>query len=113
MEINEIINNLKEIPTWGWFILAVIIVILFGDRKRWEYEVNISFIDNFGHGEIEIEASGNKLFKRERKRLEIELTLEPAAQNKQFDVFLNQNLIYTLSKHETRNKHVRINQSTT
>lgn len=109
MEINEFLNFLKDVPVWGWIIGAIIILIIFGDRKRWEYEVKILFPAGTGRGEIEIESVGNKIFKkREKKRIEIELDLEPAAQNKPYEVLLNGNRIHTITENETRSSRVRI-----
>ena len=109
MEINEILNFLKDVPVWGWIIVAIIILIIFGDRKRWEYEVKVLFPAGIGRGEIEIESVGNKIFKkREKKRIEIELDLEPDAQNKPYDIFLNGKRIHTITENETRSSRVRI-----
>jgi len=109
MDMNEILNFLLNVPVWAWIILAIIIVIIFGDRKRWEYEVKILFPAGIGRGEIEIEAVGNKIFKkREKKRVEIELDIEPAAQNKSYDIFLNGKKIHTITEKDTNSSRVRI-----
>lgn len=113
MNINDVIVFLQGVPVWAWVVFGIVVMIVFGDRKRWEYELNIPFTDGFGHGEIEIEASSNKLFKREKQVIEIELELEPDAQNKVYDIFLNGDLIYSLSEHDTDNQNVRIHKKYT
>jgi len=112
MDINEIINFLKDVPTWGWVVFAIVILILFGDRECWEYEVKFSFIDGSGNGEIEIESVGNKIFKnREKKTIEIELNLNLEAQNKSYDIFLNRVLIQTINKNSTHSSRIIIREN--
>ena len=109
MEITEIINLLKEVPIWAWIIFAIVITILFGDRELWEYEAR--FHDEaIGHGEFEIECKGRKNRKRQKKTVELKLTLETDAQSKPYEVLLNGQPVLSLTVADTKTGHVFVRE---
>jgi hypothetical protein len=109
MEITEIINLLKEVPIWAWIIFAIVITILFGDRELWEYEARFND-QNVGHGEFEIECKGRKNRKRQKKTVEVKLTLQPDAQSKPYEVLLNGQPVLSLSEADTGTAHVFVRE---
>ena len=117
MTENQIINLLSQtmsflesIPGWGWVIIVIVMIIIFGDRKVWEFEVNFSLVEGVGHGEIEFESVSSKFSKKEKKSIEIELKLEPAAQGKTYQVFLKGFPVHTISAAESNSSFVRIRE---
>jgi len=63
MDIIEIVNMFKSVPGYVWIILAITIIVLFGQRKVWEFETKFSS-ERIGHGEVEIECTSSKLGKK-------------------------------------------------
>jgi len=113
MDLNtvvELMHWLEGVPTWGWVILVVVILIIFGDRKCWEYEVKFSLVEGIGHGEVEIEAYTNKLSKKIKKHIEVDLDLEQGGQNKAYEVFLNGIEILSIPEEKTSTDRVRIHE---
>ena len=108
MDISEIISHLNEIPTWAWIVIAIVIIFFFGDRKKWEYEVNLSYQQGVGHGEVEIECVGKKVSQKDKKYIEAELTLEPASQNKAYEVLLNGTPVLSIPASRTGSSRVFI-----
>jgi len=113
MDLNtavEVMHWLEGVPTWGWVVLVIVILIIFGDRKCWEYEVKFSLVEGIGHGEVEIEAYTNKLSKKIKKHIEVDLDLEPGGQNKAYEVFLNGIEILSIPEEKTATDRVRIHE---
>jgi len=100
MEIIEIVNMFKSVPGYVWIILAITIIVLFGQRKVWEFEMKFSS-KGVGHGEVEIECTSSKLNKKEKMSIEVDLGLEPDWRNKAYEVFLNGKSILKISESES------------
>lgn len=107
MDITDILNFFINLPFWGWIILFIIYVFIFGDRKLWEYEVKFPKEANIGRGEIELEC-----LKKKGTSIEVELELEPAYQHKPIEIFRNNLSIYTIEASLNNGKKIFIKQKT-
>lgn len=107
MEFTDILNFLKDLPFWAWVILLILYAILFGDRKRWEYEVKFPLESGIGRGEIELEC-----LKKKGTQIEAAFNLEPAYHHKQIEVFRNQLSIYTIPPEKNNGKRIFIKHKT-
>ena len=100
MDLPEVINFLKAIPVYVWVILAIVVVIIFGQRKIWEFEVKFS-AEGIGYGEVEIECTSSKFSKKENLTIEVDLGLQPEWRNKTYEVFLNGKSILKILDNES------------
>jgi len=107
MELLDIVSFLKMIPVYIWVIFAIIIVIIFGQRKVWEFEAKF-FSNGIGRGEVEIECTSSKFNKTENLTIEVDLSLEPDWRNKVYEVFLNGSNILNISAEESYKSMNRI-----
>jgi hypothetical protein len=105
MEYTEILNFITSLPTWAWFVIGFILLILTGDRKLWEYEVKFPLQAGIGRGEVEFEC-----LKKKGSTIEIKLQLEPDYNNKRIDIMLNGLVVYTISEHDNAGKSIVINK---
>ncbi|MBZ0167324.1 MAG: hypothetical protein K8I00_11010 [Candidatus Omnitrophica bacterium] len=87
-------------PWWAWAVLVLGVLMIFGDRKVWEFEVEFPHRDGVGKGEVEFEYYTNR-----KPILEVELDLEPPYLNKDLEVTRNgQRVILIPSTSNTRPK---------
>ena len=92
MDLSFIFDFFDNIPFWVWIIVGLWFVFkYFGDVKQWEYEVDFPYLKNVGKGEIEF-----KSYAKRGLTIEVDLDLAPANRDKESEVFLNNNRIFTL-----------------
>jgi len=105
MEYAEIINFITNLPGWVWFVLFIVFLIITGDKKEWDFEVKFPLKEGIGRGEVELEC-----LKKKGSSIEIELELDPDYHNKKIEIFLNNNLIYTIPQNINVGKYIRIDK---
>lgn len=94
MEPSIIFDFLKDHPIWGGFILFIVYVFIFGDRKQWEYEVKFPKEPGVGRREVELES-----FKKKGSQIELNFDLESAYHHKPIEIFRKGISIYTVISH--------------
>ena len=106
MDTNQILELLSTIPTWLWVAGGFItFVIIFGDKKLWEFEVKFPMKPGVGRGEVEIEC-----LKKKGSFIELEFTLEELFQNKDIEIILNNRLIYTVPASKNNGANLNVDE---
>ncbi len=89
MEIKDIFLAIESFPWWGWLILFIVYIIVFGDKKLWSYEVKFPFKEGVGRAEVELEC-----FKKRGAYIELDFELDESYLHKDIGVYLSHDLIY-------------------
>ena len=105
MDISSMFELVSTIPIWVWIAGAIAILILFGDRGLWEYEVKFPFSENAGRGEVEF-----KCYKKKGSVIEVELNLESECINKDIDIYLNNHLVYSIPGEKNNSARLYLNR---
>ena len=99
----ENIKFLEQVPVYVWVIIAVIVLILFGDRKKWDKKAR--FPDNgvrssngsTGPGYVEVEC-----YRKKGMMLTVELSFDEKYNNQPLQIYIGDYLAY--DTHPNKNK---------
>ena len=91
MDILSIVELVQSVPLFIWIILVIIIFVLFSDKQLWEYEARFVYTNGIGEGDLEIE-----YYKKAKGSVDLELFLEEAYQQKELEIFLENDLLFTV-----------------
>lgn len=106
--IVNLLNYLKDLPVYVWVIVGIIVLFTCGDKKLWEYEVKFPLSHGIGRGEIEINC-----LNRRGAEVSASFTLEPNYQNQDIQIFINNNLVSTISANQNSKSRTFIRQKYT
>lgn len=105
MDISSMFELASTIPIWAWIVGAIGILILFGDRGLWEYEVKFPFTEDAGRGEVEF-----KCYKKKGSVIEVEFNLESECINKDIDIYPNNHLVYSIPGEKNNSARLYLNR---
>lgn len=98
---------LSNIPTWLWVVGTIVLVfIVFGERILWGYEVKFPFKEGIGRGKVQL-----KYGKKRGTRIKCVFELDPAWQNIPIDIYLRENLIYTVPAEKNKSSRFFLQQT--
>ena len=101
--MSEMEPLLMGMPWYAWLVAFVVIIVIFGDRVLWDYEIKFPMTEGVGDGEIEFECH-----KRKGTQFEARLNLESNWWGEDIEVFLNNAHVYTISKRKNEKGRPRI-----
>lgn len=96
-----LIELLKDHPFWVLALLFVVYIIFTGDVTLWKYEADIPADSALNGGEVELSRK-----KKKGGEIEVEINNVGAYINQQVDVYLQQQLIFSISPPE--NGHAKM-----
>ena len=102
----DILNFIADIPWWGWLVLFIAYVIVFGKKKLWDYEVKFPFKEGIGRGKVEFEC-----FEKEGPKVEVKLSLDPQLHNKKIDIYLSGHCVFSVPSALNIEPQLRIEES--
>ena len=96
-KVVEFIELVKQVPFYVWGTIAILIVVIFGDRKRWDKKAR--FPDNGikGPGYVEVDC-----YRKKGMVLTVELSLGDEFSNKPIEIYFNNHLAATIPENKTR-----------
>ena len=107
--MNEILQSvllMDGLPWYGWFIVVIVIMFIFGDRIYWDYEVEFPKVPGIGKGEVEFES-----LKKKGTIIEARFKLEPDYWHEEIHIYLKGDLIYTIPSQKNSSTRTYINDN--
>ena len=100
----DFLNILKQVPVYVWVIIAVIALVLFGDRKKWD---RIARFPGHGvrgrnrstpkNGYIEVDC-----YKKKGMIITIELSIDDQYSKQPAEIYINNKLALTIPASKTK-----------
>jgi len=107
MQEMQLAEILAGVPTWAWVLGGFILfALVFGDRGLWDYEVEFPPVEGKGKGEIDF-----KCYKKRGTLIEVELSLDPAYQNRSIEIYLKGSRVYSIPKEKNNKKRIYLTDS--
>ena len=82
---------MSGIPWYAWLGIFIGIMIVFGDRILWDFEVKFPFKEGVGRGKVEFEHH-----KKKGTIIEARFDLEPDCWHEDIDIYLKGEHVYTI-----------------
>ena len=102
--IVEFLNILKQLPMYVWVIIAVIVLVLFGDRKKWDRIARFPGNGVRGrnrstpkNGYIEVDC-----YRKKGMVITIELSIDDQYINQPAEIYINNKLALTIPANKTK-----------
>jgi len=105
MELNGIVDfieTLKMVPIYAWIILALLILFVFGDRKKWDEKARFPKNGMKWPGRIEIGC-----YKRKGMYISIELGFDDKYSSQPLEIYVNNYLALTVPAKHTKWSNVK------
>ena len=100
MELNtvvEIIEALKSVPVYIWVIGAIVIVIVFADRKKWDRKARFPNNGVKGPGFIEVDC-----YRKKGMIISVELLVDEKYSQQRLEIYVNKMLALSIPANKAR-----------
>lgn len=99
-------NLLGDVPWYVWFGLFIVVMIIFGDRGLWDYEVKFPYTQGVGRGEVEFEC-----YKKKGSVIEAKFQIDTECANEAIDIYLGDRLMHSISSQKNPGGRIFIKES--